>query len=137
MKSTFFCILEPLHEFLHLVEKDTFAFGGVCFFIPLEDGFFAQNVGCSQKARLPSYNRDAMLKKNSVWGRFWRGGKGVRSIFWTFMRTRIQISAWICVQNMLTTLAPRMCVCVCVYRRTAAQLQGSGVGGGHRIAVVC
>lgn len=62
MKSTFFCILEPLHEFLHLVKKDTFAFGGVCFFIPLQDSFFAQNVGCSGKARLPSYKRNAVLK---------------------------------------------------------------------------
>lgn len=68
MKSTFFCVLEPLHEFLHLVEKDTLAFGGVCFFIPLQDRFFAQNVGCSWKARLPSYNRNAVLKTTRCGG---------------------------------------------------------------------
>lgn len=60
---TFFSILQPLDKLLHLVKKDTFAFSNMCFFIPLENCFFTQNI---------SWNRDERLYRVSVYFRGWK-----------------------------------------------------------------
>lgn len=43
---TFFSILEPFNKLLHLLQEDTLSFCKMCIFIPLQDGFFAQNFSC-------------------------------------------------------------------------------------------
>ena len=51
---TFFCIFQPLNEFFHLLEEKALPLGNVGVGVPLQDGLFAQDVGCEEAERRDS-----------------------------------------------------------------------------------
>lgn len=78
---TFFSILQPLNKLLHLVKKDAFAFSNMCFFIPLENCFFTQNI---------SWNRDKCLYSQCL---FWRLEDSERTI----LTVGLRFFCWFCL----------------------------------------